>query len=65
MGIKYEKCPRYWRGCFSCRWYLGPEKLFFCQAYNRKTFGAEIVEVEVKEELEKERGAWWSRRKSL
>lgn len=58
-GGKYEKCPRYWRGCFDCRWYLGPENALFCAAYNMRHYGSPVVEIEVKEE---ERTSWWSRR---
>ena len=48
MGVSnYDKCPRYWRGCFSCRWYLGTEYIMFCRAYNMKKHDSEVVEVEV------------------
>ena len=57
---KYTKCPRYWRGCFDCRWYLGPERAFFCAAYNMRHFdGAAVVEVEVPEE---EKYSLWSKK---
>lgn len=61
---RYDVCPRYPHGCFKCIWYLGTEHIFFCGAYNWKAFGAAVVEVEVKKEPEKERGAWWNGRKS-
>lgn len=58
-GGKYEKCPRYWRGCFGCRWYLGADYALFCAAYNLRHHGAAVVEIEVKEEA---RTSWWSKR---
>lgn len=56
---KYDKCPRYWRGCFSCRWYLGPEHVMFCKAYNMKKHGSAVVEVEVEQDTEKR--SWWGK----
>ena len=50
----YLKCPKYWRGCFECKYYLGWGYQHFCRAYNLKKFGAEIVEevVEISPEEE-------------
>ena len=64
MG-KYDKCPRYWRGCFECKYYLGSEHLYFCKAYNRRIFGQDTVEVEVEmamPEAPRKPECWWAER---
>ena len=64
-GSPYAKCPRYWRGCFGCSWYLGAEHLFFCRAYNRKKFGSDVVEVEVETAMSgvpRKDDCWWAER---
>ena len=50
----YTVCPKYWEGCFECKYYLGFGYQYFCRAYNLKKFGAEIVEkvVEISPEEE-------------
>ena len=61
-GSRYSKCPRYWHGCFECSWYMGTDHLFFCRAYNRKKFGSDVVEVEVKVEEKRQSRCWWADR---
>lgn len=56
-GNKYDKCHRYWRGCFNCRYYLGTDHALFCAAYNIKKYGSPVVEIDVEQQ---EQRAWWS-----
>lgn len=62
----FAGCSNYWRGCFSCPNYLGPEHRYFCRRANRELFGVDIVQDEKKPDVEKqkEQGAWWNGRKS-
>lgn len=59
----YLKCPKYWEGCFECKYYLGFGYAYFCRAYNLKKFGAEIVEevVEISPEEEERLVRRWMR----
>ena len=60
----YLKCPKYWRGCFECKYYLGFGYVKFCRAYNMKKFGAEIVEevIETTPEEEERLVTQWVRK---
>ena len=40
----YTQCPKYWQGCFECKYYIGFGYVKFCRAYNLRKFGKEIVE---------------------
>jgi len=64
MG-KYDVCPHYWRGCFSCPEFMRTE-VFFCRRANLARYGAEVVPVEVEREVKAEMKrvgrCWWNRK---
>ncbi len=64
---KYDCCPRYWRGCFSCPEFMR-DQIFFCRKANRVRYGVEVVPVDterkVKAEMkcmERTGGCWWAK----
>lgn len=59
---KYDCCPRYWRGCFSCPDFMLTE-VFFCRRANVARYGVEVVPMEtgreVKAGMKKNSRCWW------
>lgn len=57
----YERCPNYWKGCFSCPEFMRTE-IFFCRKANRIRFGVEIVPIEEEKKFKAEKqrtgGCW-------
>ena len=62
---KYDCCPRYWRGCFSCPEFLR-DQIFFCRKANRVRYGSDVVSVDDEREYKAEKkrtgGCWWAKK---
>ena len=65
---KYDCCPRYWRGCFSCPEFMR-DQIFFCRKANRVRYGSDVVSVDdereykaEKKRMERTGGCWWKQR---